>query len=126
MSRVAGELGFTAMALEFALRALVETGLSVDEQLDCLVVVNGVVRSVARLEADLAHVQAAAGSSAEESAERYGVLLARFADPERHPTLTALLAGSTFDQPDAEVDPEFGLSRVLDGIGVLIDRRRSP
>jgi len=73
--------------------------------------------------ADLATAFLASGT-AQEAMSAYGRLLARLADPERHPALHATISAGAFDEPD-EPDDEFvfGLERILDGIDALVRAR---
>ena len=56
---------------------------------------------------------------------RYGQILAQVIDAERFPTLCGMLAAGAFDQPDddPEVEFNFGLQRVLDGVALLVQER---
>lgn len=59
-------------------------------------------------------------------AQDYGRVLAALIDPERFPALSATVASGVFEDADDDwdVEVEFGLDRILDGIGVLIDARQ--
>ena len=51
-------------------------------------------------------------------------LLASLTDPQRYPAISKLLAAGVFDRADGPADEfVFGLTRILDGIGVLVDAR---
>jgi hypothetical protein len=53
----------------------------------------------------------------------YPAMLAQLTDPRRFPALTAFIAAGVFEAAD-EPDDEFvfGLDRILDGVGVLVER----
>ena len=59
-------------------------------------------------------------------AQDYGRVLAGLIDVGRFPALSAALASGVFEgeDDDWDVDVEFGLNRILDGIRVLIDTRQ--
>jgi hypothetical protein len=54
----------------------------------------------------------------------YGRLLARLTTSEQFPAISAVIDSGAFDGPD-DPDAEFSftLARLLDGVGVLVDRR---
>ncbi|NUK73209.1 TetR/AcrR family transcriptional regulator [Streptomyces lunaelactis] len=110
---------------EQALVALEDTGLDEGEKISVILLVGGFVRNEALLMADLGAAIEASGLSPEEVMARYGRTLKRFADPDRYPALARMLESDVMFEPD---DPDFeftfGLDRVLDGIEVLIERRR--
>jgi AcrR family transcriptional regulator len=104
--------------LEDGLRSLRDTGLAEPEKLSVMLLVSGYVRNEATLTADIG---AAAGG---EIMPGWGRLLTQLTDADAFPALHAALGSEAFAQDD---DPDdefaFGLERVLDGIGVLVDRR---
>jgi Tetracyclin repressor-like, C-terminal domain len=54
----------------------------------------------------------------------YGRLLARLTTPEQFPAVRAVIESGVFDEPDdPDAEFSFGLERLLDGVGVLVDRR---
>jgi AcrR family transcriptional regulator len=112
--------------LERGLGCLRDTGLEEHEKLSVILLLTGYVRNQATLDADISAAQAAAGATQPEMMASYGRMLARLTDPERFPALHAVIAAGVLDQAD-EMDTEFvfGLERVLDGIEVLIDKRRT-
>jgi AcrR family transcriptional regulator len=108
--------------MDAVLGALAGAGLDERETVGVVVLIDGYVRGTAALSMDF-----------EQTAERTGVteadwwaerepLLARFVTASRFPSLTAVWAAGAFDTPDTGFD--FGLARVLDGIGVLVEARR--
>jgi AcrR family transcriptional regulator len=113
--------------LERALGCLRDTGLRENEKLSVVLLLTGYVRNQAMLEADIAAAQAAGAAAGEaEMMPSYGRLLATLTDPERFPALHAVIDAGVFDEPDeGDYEFEFGLERVLDGIQVLIEQRRT-
>ncbi|MGW3624549.1 TetR/AcrR family transcriptional regulator [Streptomyces sp. NPDC000880] len=110
---------------ERGLVALEETGLSEGEKISVILLVSGFVRNEALLMADLDAAIEASGGSPEEVMRRYATTLKRLADPARFPAVARMLESEVMYEPD-EPDFEFGfgLDRVLDGIEVLIHKRR--
>lgn len=105
--------------LEDGLQSLRDTNLPEEEKLSSLLLVSGFVRNDATLMLDI--------GSANPDADvmpSYGRLLQRLTAPESHPAIHRALASGAFDIDD-DIDDEFrfGLERVLDGIGLLIERR---
>ena len=108
---------------ERALSCLQGTGVSEREKASALLLVNGFVRNEAMLAADLQMAARAARSTMEQAMSSYGKQLERLTDPQRFPAIHSAIAAGVFDRPDAgDMDPdfEFGLARILDGIGALI------
>lgn len=110
--------------LEAALAAMRSTGLTYEEKVSCTLLVSGFVRSDATLAADVtAAVQQAGGPPPD-----YGVLLTTLTGAREFPEIHAAVAAGAFDDDDTtgfEGEFQFGLARVLDGIAVLVDRRRT-
>ena len=95
------------------LHALEDTGLSEDEKAGTVLLLNGHVFWWARLEGDLS------GGGRDDDGS--GALLSSLVDAERFPALRrALDAGFLDDETD---DSEWGLERILDGIGALVAQR---
>jgi AcrR family transcriptional regulator len=108
--------------LDRALAALTGTGLAEDEKASVVLVLSGYVRNEGTLTADLT----AAGPVTDAVMSGYANTLRALAPPERFPALHALLAAGVFDRADPpEHEFRFGLERILDGVEVLIDRRRA-
>ena len=112
------------------LRSLAGTPLTEDEKVAVVLLLSGMVRNYATLEAQLA---AAARRSADSQRvmQDYGQMLARLADERRFPALHAAIAAGAFDDdgddPDGDGDGDdielgfdFSLERVLDGIAAFI------
>ncbi len=106
--------------LEAALRSMAATGLSEQQKLSSVLLLSGFVRNEATLTADLA-----AGSGGKDVMPGYGAMVARLADPQHFPALHAAVAsGALDDEDDIDIEFDFGLERILDGIDVLIRRER--
>jgi hypothetical protein len=97
--------------LDRVVAVLAGTGLSGHEQVASAMVVNGHVRSM---------MPFAEPSAGEEFESLIWELLGKHA--ARFPALSAAIQDGAF-QGSQDVDFEFGLERVLDGIEVLIERR---
>ncbi len=108
------ELGWA----EQAVAALAGTGLEGGEMLDVAATLAGHVRAIAQQQS------AQPGGSAEQSlVAAMGALLAGHED--RFPALSAAL-GSAARQGSQDQALEFGIDRILDGVGLLIADRAQP
>ncbi|QIS15498.1 TetR/AcrR family transcriptional regulator [Nocardia arthritidis] len=108
--------------LEAALTALDGTGLRGSERLDTVVLLNGHVRSLAEQLGSASHQQAEQDVAAQlaqmmtAAGDRFPAVAAAFADEQ---------AGAAPDvDPDRNNALNFGIERILDGLGVLIATRR--
>lgn len=118
--------------MESALAVLAPTPLPPAEQVAVMQLVLVHALGQARLAIDLAAAQEAASAAASQLGEHvvlptYGQLLGNLLDPVRHPALMAVVASGAFEADldyDEDDDYGFGLDRVLDGIGMLIDGHR--
>jgi AcrR family transcriptional regulator len=108
--------------MESALHALRGTPLTEQQKLSTLLLVSGFVRNDSTLNADFA-----AGASERPPAPTYGAILSELTDAARFPALHRAIASGELDDEDEdfESDFEFGLSRILDGVGALIERAGS-
>ena len=102
--------------MEQALTALDGTGLSGAERMDAVVLLAGHVRSIAQ--------QARAAGPAGNTEAQLGDILGKLmqAHGERYPALRAALT-SAVQQGGQDQALEFGLARILDGLGLLIAER---
>jgi AcrR family transcriptional regulator len=106
--------------LEAALRSMAATGLSEQQKLSSVLLLSGFVRNEATLTADL---MAASGGA--DVMPGYGAMVARLADPVQFPALhQAVASGALDDDDDIDIEFDFGLERILDGIDVLIRQER--
>ncbi len=111
--------------MEAGLRTLGETGLTHQEKLSSMLLVDVYVRGITQLTAHMRAVTAETGQTEQEADQLYARRLATVLDPERFPAVAAALSsGSLSDDGDFAVDEfTFGLDTVLDGIAALIERR---
>jgi AcrR family transcriptional regulator len=106
--------------LERALRSLEGTALSEQQKLSAVLLLSGFVRNEATLTADL--MAASAGGNVMPG---YGAMVARLTDPGQFPALhRAVASGALDDDDDIDIEFDFGLERILDGIDVLVRRER--
>jgi AcrR family transcriptional regulator len=107
--------------LESGLAALASTGLTERDKVSCVTSLLHYVRGAAALAIESApetgHIDMA----------YFPELLRKVLDPKRFPAISAAVEGGAFDasaEDDTEMDFRTGLDRVLDGIDVLVRRRR--
>ena len=100
-----------------------------EEKVSVVLLVTGLVRNHATLEAQLAAAMQSADS--QQVMLSYGRMLARLTDEGRFPALHAAIAAGVFDGGgdgdagyDLDVDFAFGLERALDGIEAFIGDRQ--
>jgi AcrR family transcriptional regulator len=108
---------------ERGLGCLTGTGLSERDKVFVLLLVNGFVRNEALMASDL-QMAARTPGAAKKIMTSYARLLSGLTDPQRFPAIGALVEARVFersDAPDAEFN--FGLERILDGVGALIGER---
>jgi AcrR family transcriptional regulator len=104
--------------LDRALDALTETRLSEQDKLSCVLVLSGFVRNDATLTADFA-----AAADGELVMPGYGTLLAEITSADEFPSLhRAIASGALDDEDDPDIEYQFGLARILDGIAELVGR----
>jgi AcrR family transcriptional regulator len=107
---------------EDALACLAGTGLTEARKASVIMLLSGYVRNLATTEADIAAAVAASGLDVDEWMASYPRMLGQLADPRRFPALTAFIAAGVFDAADGPDDEfVFGLDRILDGIGALVE-----
>lgn len=107
--------------LEQGLQALAHTGLSEQQKLSSMLLVDVFVRGQTQLTLGIAPPQPGGG---ERPVDPYPLRLRQLVDEERFPAVTAALeSGSLEDDTDFGPDEfEFGLTTVLDGIEQLVTR----
>ncbi|WP_225725174.1 MULTISPECIES: TetR/AcrR family transcriptional regulator [unclassified Nocardia] len=108
--------------LEAALTALDGTGLRGSERLDTVVLLNGHVRSLAEQVGAAGHQQAE-----QDVVEQLALMMTAAGD--RFPAVAAAFADepastASADDPGRNNALNFGIDRILDGLGVLIAARR--
>ncbi|MFE3193539.1 TetR/AcrR family transcriptional regulator [Nocardia sp. NPDC059240] len=106
--------------LDTALSVLADTGLNFDEQFDSVALLLGHARQVAQQVA----ATASDDPAEEQLARELGTVLS--AQAERFPYAIAALAAAVGAKPDPEAGNAltFGIDRILDGLGALIETRR--
>jgi hypothetical protein len=115
-----GQLGW----LDQGLRAMAGTGLPARQRMSVVLLLLNYVRGEAQIAAILMKGGPDPGADPMEAQAEYGRLLARFVHPDRFPALAELTAAGVFEpEQDAGLpaDFDFGLARILDGIGNLIN-----
>jgi AcrR family transcriptional regulator len=114
--------------LEEALYALRDTQLEEQEKASIALLVSGYVRNEATLMADMFAAAAVPGSTVQTVLATYGQTLASLIDPAEYPALTKTIAAGAFDDDDDDMDREFdfGLTRLLDGVAVMVADRAKP
>ncbi|MDI2126490.1 TetR/AcrR family transcriptional regulator [Yinghuangia seranimata] len=113
--------GETARA-EFAMRAVSDIGLTPREMADVVNMVDGYVRGVAQISADIGATNRETDVGYEDWWAQATPMLERFIQQSRYPALYGVWAAGAFETPPEE-GFEFGLQRVLDGIEAWIDGR---
>jgi AcrR family transcriptional regulator len=103
--------------LEAALWSLADTPLSEQQKLSTTLLVSGFVRNEATLTADLA-----AGAAGQPMMPAYAAALARLIDPAAFPALHRTIESGALAEDDIDIEFDFGLERILDGIEALIRR----
>ena len=106
--------------LDNALDAMAGTPLTEQEKLSCVLLVSGFVRNDVTLTVDFAEA-----SGGQQVMPGYGQLLARLTTAEQLPALHRAIASGSLDDPDdPDVEFNFGLERILDGIAALMATKR--
>lgn len=110
------------------LGALSGIGLTGEESVEVVILVNAYVRGLAQALVDATRAERDTGVSEGRWWSAYAGLLERFDHEDRYPALRGILAEGAFDEPDdASGDPEdtleFGLRRILDGVEAFVRER---
>jgi AcrR family transcriptional regulator len=109
--------------LEQALRFLRDTKLHEGEKMSVVLLISGYVWRDTTLAIDMQNASGPDDKWPRVTAN-YGKTLNRLLDPADFPALTATIASGIFDGPsDFEDEFDFGLERILDGVGVLVAAR---
>lgn len=111
--------------MEAGLQALADTGLSEQEKLSSMLLVDVYTRGITQLATYMNTANRDAGVSEREADLRYARNLEAVIDPEQLPGIAAAFgSGSLTDGSDFATDEfGFGLQTVLDGIAALVERR---
>ena len=111
--------------MEAGLQAFADTGLTEQEKLSSMLLVDVYVRGITLLMTYMSVANSADGLTEQEADQLYAKRLDQLVDPERYPAVSAALgSGSLSDDSDfAVTEFDFGLKGVLDGIAALVDRR---
>ncbi|MCF2529156.1 TetR/AcrR family transcriptional regulator [Yinghuangia soli] len=107
---------------EFAMKAVSEIGLTQREMVDVVNLVDGYVRGVAQITADIGTANRESDVDYEDWWEKATPMLERFIQQSRYPTLYAVWNSGAFETPPEE-GFEFGLQRLLDGVEQLVEAR---
>ncbi|XKK39538.1 TetR/AcrR family transcriptional regulator [Nocardiopsis sp. ARC36] len=117
---------------DYALRVLANTPLTFQDRLSVIALLSGHARNEAATSVQLAQGRTGSGEEGGDAGDAYARTLDAVVGAERFPALRAvvdehLLVPAPPGEGDA-VDTEevflFGLERILDGIAVLVERRR--
>ena len=111
--------------LDWGLAELDATGLEIGERLSVMLLLSGYVRNVAMLTRDIAGGHERAGSTPASVQADYEALLGSLVTARRFPALHAAVHGGLFTDGDPDdLEFEFGLSTILDGVDALIAAAR--
>jgi AcrR family transcriptional regulator len=109
--------------MEAGLRALDHTPLSAQERLSSMLVVDVYIRG----QTQLANGIVPTTPSDQGAPSQYAWRLSQLIDQERFPQMWGAMASGSLEDEDGDLSDEFafGLTTVLDGIEMLIDRARA-
>lgn len=112
--------------MEAALAAMVDTDLHEDDMMGVLSILTGYILTESRQELTMGRAAPRTGVTPAEWNRAYGSALRRVAGAERFPTVARVVDAGVFDeeQQGPDVDFEYGLSFLLDGVAALIHTRR--
>jgi AcrR family transcriptional regulator len=111
--------------MEQGLRCMRSTGLDEGQKMSVILLVSGYVRNQVIMEAQLMEAIRAAGTTDQQAMLDYNRILSILADPQRFPELSAVVESGVLSRADDMAEEfEFGLERILDGIGALVSTRR--
>jgi AcrR family transcriptional regulator len=110
--------------LENGLSSLRDTKLTESEKLSVVMLLTSMVRIHVTLAGAVTEGFIDSGVTEEQGTSEYGKTLAQLADAERFPSLHAVIEAGVFEKQDhPDVDFEFILERVLDGVETLVAAR---
>jgi AcrR family transcriptional regulator len=108
--------------MEQGLACLRGTGLNETQKLSVILLVSGYVRTQVLLESQIMNAIREAGTTDQQAMADYNRILSTLVDPQRFPEMTAVVESGVMGKADDMAEEfEFGLERILDGIGVLVD-----
>jgi hypothetical protein len=108
--------------MEQGLACLRGTGLNETQKLSVILLVSGYVRTQVLLESQVMDAIRAAGTTDQQAMADYNRILGTLVDPQRFPEVTAVVESGVMGKADDMAEEfEFGLERILDGVGVLVD-----
>jgi AcrR family transcriptional regulator len=113
--------------MEQGLGCMRDTGLTEGPKMSVILLISGFVRNEVTIEAQIAEAWSAAGTTDQQAMLDYGRILGLLADRQRFPELAAVAESGVMSKAD-DWDEEFifGLDRILDGIGVLVNAQPQP
>ncbi|GIE95308.1 TetR/AcrR family transcriptional regulator [Paractinoplanes rishiriensis] len=110
--------------VEVGLTALTGTRLGEGEKLSVILLLSGFVRNEASIEGQMVEAARAGERTLDAVMAEYGTLLRHLVQPDRFPALRRVIDAGVMDvadHPDTEF--VFGLTRVLDGIDLMVRYR---
>jgi AcrR family transcriptional regulator len=112
--------------MEAGLQAFADTGLTHQQKLSSMLLVDVYVRGITGLMSSVITATTDEGLTEAEADQLYAKRLDQLVDPERYPAVAAALGSGALSDSSDSSDPTtdefaFGLKRVLDGIGALVD-----
>jgi AcrR family transcriptional regulator len=109
-------------ALETQLGVVAGLGLTEQEMIGVVILVDGYVRGMAQQFVDAAQAAERTGVSDEQFWTAAGTALETAMRDDRYPLLSKVASAGVFDQTEDDLF-EFGLQRVLDGVEALVEAR---
>jgi AcrR family transcriptional regulator len=108
--------------MEEGLECLRETRLDEGQKMSVILLISGYARNQTIMEAQLIEGVRSSGRTEQEAMADYGRIMGLLVDPQRFPELAKVIASGVMSKADDMAEEfEFGLERILDGIGALVD-----
>lgn len=108
--------------MEQGLACLRGTGLDETQKMSVILLVSGYVRTQVLMESQVVAAIRAAGTTDQQAMADYNQILATLVDPQQYPEVTAVVESGVMGKADDMAEEfEWGLARILDGVGVLVD-----
>ena len=108
------------MWLEELLESMSKSGLNPRDCLRCALLLDGYARSVVKLSRDVS-----AGDQTRKQSDAVNTFLLSVIQQRRYPILASIMYHGQYASRESRVDDvEFGLNRILDGIGCFIANRK--